>query len=469
MKIEQIYTGCLSQGAYYIHSDGEAAIIDPLREVAPYIERAERDGVVIKYIFETHFHADIVSGHVDLAQKTGATIVYGPTAETGFEAHIAKDGALLTLGKTQIKVLHTPGHTMESTCYLLVDESGKETALFSGDTLFIGDVGRPDLAVKTDLSKEDLAAHLYDSLRHKIMPLADDIVVYPAHGAGSACGKNMSKETFDTLGHQKQTNHALRADLTKEDFIQVVTYGLGTAPQYFPKNARLNKEGYGSIDRVYDQGLVGWSPAQLEALVNEKGALVLDTRSPQTFKEGFVPKAINIGIDGRYAPWVVALIGDLQQPIVLVAVAGREKEVISRLSRVGYDQILGYLEGGMAAWQATSKDVDAITSVSATALADLQVRNPDFQILDARNPKEYKSAHVIGAENFPLDDINKNLSKIDPSLPYYIHCAGGYRSMIMISILKARGFDQLIDIAGGFKAIAETPIPKTAFVCPSTL
>lgn len=469
MKIEQIYTGCLAQGAYYIQSEGEAAIIDPLREVAPYIERAEKDGVTIKYIFETHFHADFVSGHVDLAQKTGAIIVYGPNAETGFEAHVAKDGELLTIGNIQIKVLHTPGHTMESTSYLLLDEAGKATALFSGDTLFIGDVGRPDLAVKTDLSKEDLAGHLYDSLRNKIMPLANDIIVYPAHGAGSACGKNMSRETSDTLGNQKQTNYALRETMTKEEFIQEVTDGLGIAPQYFPKNALLNKEGYESIDTVYDQGLVALTPNQLEVLVNETSALVLDTRSPQTFKDGFIPNAINIGIDGSFAPWVGALIIDLQQPIVLITEEGREKEVITRLSRVGYDNVLGYLEGGIAAWKAAFKEVDTITSISANAFAERLASAPNLSVLDARKPNEYQSEHVVGAENFPLDHINNNLSQINPSTAYYIHCAGGYRSMIMSSILKARGFEQLIDIAGGFKAITETTVPKTAFICPSTL
>ena len=469
MKVEQIYTGCLAQGAYYIQSGKEAAIIDPLREVAPYMERAKKDGVTIKYIFETHFHADFVSGHVDLAKKTGATIVYGPNAETGFEAHIAKDGEVLTIGEVQVKVLHTPGHTMESTCYLLLDEEGKETALFSGDTLFIGDVGRPDLAVKTDLSREDLAAHLYDSLRNKIMPLSDEVIVYPAHGAGSACGKNMSKETSDTLGNQKQNNYALRADMSKEEFIKEVTDGLTIAPQYFPKNALMNKEGYESIDRVYDRGLVALEPNQLEALVNETGALVLDTRSPQVFKDGFIPNAVNIGIDGSFAPWVGALIIDLQQPIVLVTEEGREKEVITRLSRVGYDNVLGYLKGGIKAWKEASKELDTITSISAAEFAQIKEANADINILDARKPSEYQSEHVIGAENFPLDYINDNLSEIDKSTPYYIHCAGGYRSMIATSILKARGFENLVDVAGGFKAIAATNIPKSAFVCPSTL
>ena len=469
MKVEQIYTGCLAQGAYYIQSGKEAAIIDPLREVAPYMERAKKDGVTIKYIFETHFHADFVSGHVDLAKKTGATIVYGPNAETGFEAHIAKDGEVLTIGEVQVKVLHTPGHTMESTCYLLLDEEGKETALFSGDTLFIGDVGRPDLAVKTDLSREDLAAHLYDSLRNKIMPLSDEVIVYPARGAGSACGKNMSKETSDTLGNQKQNNYALRADMSKEEFIKEVTDGLTIAPQYFPKNALMNKEGYESIDRVYDRGLVALEPNQLEALVNETGALVLDTRSPQVFKDGFIPNAVNIGIDGSFAPWVGALIIDLQQPIVLVTEEGREKEVITRLSRVGYDNVLGYLKGGIKAWKEASKELDTITSISAAEFAQIKEANADINILDARKPSEYQSEHVIGAENFPLDYINDNLSEIDKSTPYYIHCAGGYRSMIATSILKARGFENLVDVAGGFKAIAATNIPKSAFVCPSTL
>lgn len=468
MKLEQIYTGCLAQGAYYIESKGEAVIIDPLRETKPYIERAEKDGAKIKYILETHFHADFVSGHVDLAQKTGATIVYGPNAETSFEAYIAKDAEILRVGAVEIKVLHTPGHTMESTSYLLLDENGKETALFSGDTLFIGDVGRPDLAVKTHLTREDLAAHLYDSLRHKIMPLPDEVTVYPAHGAGSACGKNMSKETFDTLGNQKATNYALRANMSKEEFVKEVTSGLSKAPQYFPKNVLMNKNGYESLDVVYKRGMVALSPDAFEAIANETAALILDTRAPQTFKDAFVPNSINIGIDGSFAPWVGALIVDLKQPIILVTDEGRAKEVVTRLARVGYDNVLGYLEGGLEAWKEAKKEVDQITSIAATNF-EQQLTKQSLNVLDVRKPNEYKSEHIVDAANFPLDYVNDNIETLDRDKTYHIHCAGGYRSMITSSILKARGFHNLVEIAGGFKAIAETGIPKTAFVCPSTL
>lgn len=468
MKIEQIYTGCLAQGAYYIESQGEAVIIDPLRETKPYIERAQKDGATIKYILETHFHADFVSGHVDLAQKTGATIVYGPNAETAFEAYIAQDEEILRVGEIGIKVLHTPGHTMESTSYLLLDANGKETALFSGDTLFIGDVGRPDLAVKTHLTREDLAGHLFDSLRHKIMPLPDDVIVYPAHGAGSACGKNMSKETFDTLGNQKATNYALRANMSKDEFIEEVTSGLTQAPQYFPKNALLNKNGYESIDTVFERGVVALSPNDFEGIANETGALILDTRAPQTFKDAFVPNSINIGIDGGFAPWVGALIIDLKQPIVLVTDEGRAKEVVTRLARVGYDNVLGYLEGGIEAWTKAGKEIDQITSISAQDL-EQELTNNELNVLDVRKPNEFKSEHIVGASNFPLDYINDNIDELNRDTTYHIHCAGGYRSMITSSILKARGFHNLVEIAGGFKAIAATEIPKTEFVCPTTL
>ena len=468
MKLEQIYTGCLAQGAYYIESKGEAIIIDPLRETTPYIERAEKDGAKIKYILETHFHADFVSGHVDLAQKTGATIVFGPNAETGFEAYVAKDDEILQLGDVQIKVLHTPGHTMESTSYLLIDEQGKETALFSGDTLFIGDVGRPDLAVKTHLTRADLAAHLYNSLRNKIMPLADDVIVYPAHGAGSACGKNMSSETFDTLGNQKATNYALRADMTQEEFIKEVTSGLSKPPQYFPKNVLMNRNGYESLDVVFERGIVALSPDAFEGIANETGALILDTRAPQVFKDAFVPNAINIGIDGSFAPWVGALIIDLKQPIILVTEKGREKEVVTRLARVGYDNVLGYLENGMEAWINSEKEIDQMISISATDFEQALVKG-DLNVLDARKPNEYLSEHIVVASNFPLDYINENIETLDKNKTYHIHCAGGYRSIITSSILKARGFHNLVDIAGGFEAISETAIPKTDFVCPSTL
>lgn len=468
MKLEQIYTGCLAQGAYYIESKGEAVIIDPLRETKPYIERAEKDGAVIKYILETHFHADFVSGHVDLAEKTGATIVYGPNAKTNFDSYTAKNNEVLQVGEITIKVLHTPGHTMESTCYLLFDEKGKEHALFSGDTLFIGDVGRPDLAVKTHLTKEDLAEHLFDSLRHQIMPLPDHVIVYPAHGAGSACGKNMSKETYDTLGNQKKNNYALRADMSKAEFVEKVITGLSKPPQYFPKNVLLNKGGYNSLDTIYDKGLIALSPAKLEEIVNEMGALVLDTRSPQDFKNNFIPNSINIGIDGSFAPWVGALIIDLKQPIVILTEAEREKEVITRLARVGYDNVLGYLDGGITSWIAASKETDSITSISALEL-EHQMKASTLSILDVRKPNEYLSEHLLNAQNFPLDFINDNMHLIDKTKTYHIYCAGGYRSMITTSILKSRGFDNLIDIAGGFKSIATTNIPMSEFVCPSTL
>ena len=470
MKIEQIYTGCLAQGAYYIESDGEAVVIDPLREVEPYLQKAERNGAKIKYVFETHFHADFVSGHVDLSKQAGAPIVYGPNANPSFEAIIAKDGQEFKLGKVTFKVLHTPGHTMESTCFLLRDEAEKDVALFSGDTLFIGDVGRPDLAQKAaHMTQEELAGTLYDSLRNKIMPLADDIIVYPAHGAGSACGKNMSKETTDTLAHQKQTNYALRAGMTKDEFIKEVTEGLTTPPAYFPLNVMLNKEGYESIDEVMKRGQHALSPDAFETAANETGAIVLDTRDPQTFAKGFIPNSINIGIDGSFAPWVGALIPDIKQQILLVTDKGREEEVITRLARVGYDYTIGYLEGGFEAWLKGDKEVDHIRTVSAGALAS-EIKAGNVKVLDVRNPGEFVSEHVEGAMNLPLDNINDHLASLDKDQTYYVHCAGGYRSMIFNSILKARGFDKLVDIQGGFTAIKDIgSIPVTDYVCPSTL
>ncbi|HEY1113502.1 MAG TPA: MBL fold metallo-hydrolase [Chitinophagaceae bacterium] len=470
MKIEQIYTGCLAQGAYYIESEGEAVVIDPLREVESYIQKAEADGAKIRYVFETHFHADFVSGHVDLSKKTGAPIVYGPTAQPGFPAHIAKDGEEFKVGNVTFKVLHTPGHTMESACYLLKDESGRDVALFSGDTLFIGDVGRPDLAQKAaSMTQEELAGTLYDSLRNKVMPLADDIIVYPAHGAGSACGKNMSKETTDTLGHQKQTNYALRANMTREEFIKEVTEGLATPPAYFPLNVMLNKQGYESIDEVMKRGQQALSPEGFEAAANETGALILDTRDPQVFAQGFIPNSINIGIDGSFAPWVGALIPDIKQQILLVADEGREEEVITRLARVGYDYTIGYLKGGFEAWRRAGKEVDTITSVTAEELAQ-KMKSEKVAVVDVRKAGEYQSEHVDGALHLPLDTINDHLAALDKEQPYYVHCAGGYRSMIFNSILKARGFSNLIDVKGGFKAIKEAgTIPVTDYVCPSTL
>jgi hydroxyacylglutathione hydrolase len=471
MIIEQIYTGCLAQGAYYIESNGEAVVIDPLREVEPYIQKASKNGAKIKFVLETHFHADFVSGHVDLSKKTGAPIVYGPTAKPGFDAIIATDGQEFNVGDLTIKVLHTPGHTMESTCYLLKDASGKDIGLFSGDTLFIGDVGRPDLAQKVvaDLTQEKLASYLYDSLRTKIMPLSDDITVYPAHGAGSACGKNMSKETTDTLGNQKKTNYALRADMTKEEFIKEVITGLVAPPAYFPLNVMMNIEGYDSIDTVLERGNQALSPEAFEAAANETGALVLDTRAPQTFAAGFVPNSINIGIDGQFAPWVGAMIPDIKQEILLVCEPGREEEVVTRLARVGYDHTIGYLEGGFEAWKKSGKEIDQIVSIDTAELSKRMQAN-NIEIIDVRKKSEYLSEHMVEAENAPLDFINDSMAQLDKNKTYYVHCAGGYRSMIFNSILRARGYDNLIDVKGGFKAIKESgSFQLTDYVCPSTL
>ncbi len=471
MKVEQIYTGCLAQGAYYIESNGEAVVIDPLREVEPYILKAKRNNATIKYVFETHFHADFVSGHLDLSKKTGATIVYGPNANPSFEAHIAKDGEEFKIGNVILKTLHTPGHTMESTSYLLKDEQGKEVALFSGDTLFIGDVGRPDLAQKlvSDLTQDKLAGYLFDSLRNKIMPLPDDITVYPAHGAGSACGKNMSKETTDTLGHQKETNYALRANMTKEEFIKEVTTGLVAPPAYFPLNVMLNIQGYESIDKVLERGQHALSPDAFEVAANETGALILDTRDPQTFAKGFVPNAINIGIDGSFAPWVGAMIPDIKQEILLITDEGREEEVITRLARVGYDFTIGYLKDGFNSWKNAGKEIDHIDSISAEELS--QIMNKEkVNVLDVRKKSEFQSEHIVDAENAPLDFINDSMAQIDKTKTYYVHCAGGYRSMIFNSILRARGFDNLVDVKGGFKDIKESGrFNVSEYLCPSTL
>ncbi|MDX2046101.1 MAG: MBL fold metallo-hydrolase [Chitinophagaceae bacterium] len=471
MKIEQIYTGCLAQGAYYIESEGEAVVVDPLREISSYLQKAETDGAKIKYVFETHFHADFVSGHVDLAKATGAKIVYGPTAEPGFNAYVAKDGEEFKVGKLTFKVLHTPGHTMESSCYLLKDEKGKDIGLFSGDTLFIGDVGRPDLAQKAaHLTQEELAGLLFDSLRKKIMPLNDDIIVYPAHGAGSACGKNMSKETTDTLGHQKKTNYALRVNMTREEFIKEVTTGLAAPPQYFPLNVMLNKQGYDSIEEVLKRGKHALSPAAFEAAANETGALILDTREAQAFAKGFIPNSINIGIDGSFAPWVGALIPDIKQQILIVADPGREEEVVTRLARVGYDYCIGYLEGGFDAWKKAGLETDSIQSISAAELADLVEKSGSVNILDVRKKSEYDSEHVMNAENAPLDYINESMLKADKNKKYYVHCAGGYRSMVFVSVLRARGYDKLVDVKGGFKAMKELGrFAITDYVCPTTL
>ncbi len=471
MNIEQIYTGCLAQGAYYIESNGEAVVIDPLREVDSYINKAANDHAKIKYVFETHFHADFVSGHVELSKKTGATIVYGPTANPKFDAHIATDGEEFKVGKLTFKVLHTPGHTIESSCYLLRDESGKDVALFSGDTLFIGDVGRPDLAQKAaHMTQEELAGTLFDSLRSKIMPLSDDIIVYPAHGAGSACGKNMSKETSDTLGHQKAVNYALRADMTKDEFVKEVTTGLMPPPAYFPLNVMLNKQGYESIDEVMKRGNIALSPDAFEAAANETGALILDTRDAQKFANGFIPNSINIGIDGNFAPWVGEMIPDIKQKILIVEEPGREEEVITRLARVGYDYTIGFLQGGMEAWRKAGKEVDKIDSITADQLATIMTADKNINLLDVRKQSEYDSEHVENAENASLDYINDSMLKVDKNKKYFVHCASGYRSMIFVSTLKARGYDNLVDVKGGFKAIKDSnKINTTDFVCPTTL
>ena len=468
MKIEQIYTGCLAQGAYYIESNGEAAIIDPLREVQPYIERAKSDNAKIKYIFETHFHADFVSGHVTLSKKTNAPIVFGPNAETSFDAIIAKDGQEFKIGDITIVVLHTPGHTMESTTYLLRDKNGKDHAIFSGDTLFLGDVGRPDLAqMAGSITVKDLAGFLYDSLRTKIMPLADDIIVYPAHGAGSACGKNLSKETVDTLGNQKQTNYALRADMTKDEFIDEVTDGLLPPPKYFPLNVKMNKEGYEDIDVVLKRGTQELSPDDFEAAANETDAIVLDVRHQDDFVNGHIPRSIFIGLDGSFAPWVGTLVADVKQPILLVIPKGREEETVTRLSRVGFDNTLGYLKGGFEAWKNTAKEYDTITSVTAETFKE-KLEKEKFPVFDVRRESEYLSEHVTNANITPLDTINNHLSEFPSEGNFYIHCAGGYRSVIASSILKSRGIHNLIDVKGGFKAIKEAGIDVTDQVCPTT-
>ncbi|MHB0754449.1 MBL fold metallo-hydrolase [Polaribacter sp. M15] len=467
MIIQQIYTGCLAQGAYYIESKGEVAIIDPLREVQDYINRAEKNGATIKYIFETHFHADFVSGHVTLAEKTGAKIVYGPSAKTNFDAVIAKDKQTFTLGDITITVLHTPGHTMESSCFLLKDENGKDHALFSGDTLFLGDVGRPDLAQKGNITERDLAGFLFDSLRTKVMTLPDDVIVYPAHGAGSACGKNLSKETVGTIGNQKETNYALRADMTKEEFINEVTDGLLPPPAYFPLNVKLNKEGYKDIDDVIKTSAKPLSVKEFELVANTTDAIVLDVRHQTEFVKGFIPQSIFIGLDGGFAPWVGALIKDIQQPILLVSPKGKEEEVITRLSRVGFDNVLGYLEGSFSSWQNAGKEIDALNSVSADILATKIKENA--QVFDVRKPGEYTSEHIKIAENTPLDFLNDHIAEFPEKENFYVHCAGGYRSVIAASILKSRGFHNVIDVAGGYAAIRDTNIERTETVCPSTL
>lgn len=464
MKIEQIYTGCLAEAAYYIESDGEVAIIDPLRETEPYIERATKSKAKIKYIFETHFHADFVSGHVDLAAKTGAKIIYGPNATASFNFHPGKDGEVFTLGKITITLLHTPGHTLESSTYLLKDEKGKPHCIFTGDTLFIGDVGRPDLAVKSNLTKEDLAGMLFDSLHTKIMNLPDEVIVYPAHGAGSACGKNMSQDTFSTLGEQKKSNYALKTQ-SKEEFVNELTSGIMPPPQYFAKNAMINKTGYDSYEEVLKRGTQPLSLDEFNQLVKE-GALIIDTRNKDIFVKGFVPNSMFIGLDGQFAVWAGALITDMKQKIVLVAEEGKESEAVMRLARVGYDFCLGFLKGGLKTWTDAGNPIDHIDTVSAEDMADLHPKG-NVKIMDVRKPSEYENNHIDGAVLFPLDFLNDHLHDLDKNQHYYIQCRSGYRSLIAISLLKQQGYSKLTDVLGGILALEKTSIPLTALACHS--
>jgi len=467
MKIEQIYTGCLAQGAYYITSNGEAAIIDPLREVQPYLDRLKRDKVKLKYIFETHFHADFVSGHLDLSKETEAPIVYGPTANPEFDCIIATDGQEFNIGNITLKASHTPGHTIESTTYLLVDEDGKKHAIFSGDTLFVGDVGRPDLAQKSaDMTQEQLAATLFHSLRDKIMPLPDDVILYPAHGAGSACGKNISKETVSTIGKEKETNYALRADMTEAEFIKELLDGLLPPPDYFGMNVAMNKNGYESFESVLNDGMISVSALDFEAVADKTGALILDTRKNSKFFKGFIPQSINIGLDGDFAPWVGTLIADVKQPLILVTEKGKEEESVTRLSRVGFDNVIGHLKNGFKTWKKTDKEIDTINRISAKTFAK-EVKIGESKIIDVRKENEYAAKHVEGAYSKPLAYINDWIKDVDPKEHFYIHCTGGYRSMIAASILKARGFRNFSEIKGGFDAIEKTSIPKSDFVCQS--
>ncbi len=470
MKIEQIYTGCISHAAYYLESNGEAAIFDPLREVQPYIDRATKDNAQIKYVFETHFHADFVSGHLDLAKKTGAQIVYGPTAKPGFEAIVAEDNQIFKVGNYTVKVIHTPGHTMESTTYLLIDENGKEHGIITGDTLFIGDVGRPDLAqhVIADLTEEKLAAHLFDSLRNKIMPLSDDLIVYPNHGAGSACGKMMSKETTDTLGNQKKFNYALRADMGKEEFIKSLLTGLTAPPGYFPKNVLMNIKGYESLDTIMERGKKPLNVNEFEVIATETMALVLDTRNAEDFAKGFIPNSINIALDGSFAMWVGEMIADIKQEILLVIYEGKEEEAIIRLSRVGYDNAIGYLKGGFDSWKNSGKETETINRITAEEFnRKYSAEKP--VVIDVRKKSEFDSQHVVDALNIPLNQINNHLAEFPKDQPFILNCAGGYRSMIAASLLKQRGFDNFTDVVGGFTEIAKTDVPKTNYVCPTTL
>ncbi|WP_340066779.1 MBL fold metallo-hydrolase [Ascidiimonas aurantiaca] len=470
MKVEQIYTGCLAHAAYYLESKGEAAVFDPLREVEPYLERAKKDNATIKYVFETHFHADFVSGHLDLRKKAGSEIVFGPTAKPGYEAIVASDGQIFEVGDYKVKVIHTPGHTMESTTYLLIDEEGKEHGIITGDTLFIGDVGRPDLAqhVVSELTEEKLAGHLYDSLRNKIMPLSDHLIIYPNHGAGSACGKMMSKETTDTLGHQKKVNYALNPELSKEEFVKVLLEGLTTPPGYFPQNVLMNIKGYESLDTIIERGTRPLSAEAFEAAANETRALMLDTRKAADFAKGFIPNSINIGLEGSFAQWVGEMIPDVKQQILLITDPGKEEEAITRLSRVGYDNTIGYLEGGFESWKKANKETDQVNRINAKKLETIY-KDEAPMVIDIRKKSEYDSEHLIEAVNVPLNEINTHLSEFPKDKPFVLHCGGGYRSMIAASILKQRGWDNFVDVEDGFDGISETSLPKSDYIAPTTM
>ena len=467
MKVEQIYTSCLSQGSYYIESNGQAAVIDPLREVGAYIEMAKERGAKIKYVFETHFHADFVSGHLSLAKKTGAQIIFGPTAKTDFKSIIAKDDQVFEIGGVSIKVLHTPGHTMESSCYLLINEKGEDKAIFSGDTLFLGDVGRPDLAQKSDITEQDLAGILFDSLRTKIMSLSDDVIVYPGHGAGSACGKNMSMETVGTIGYEKATNYALRPDMTKQEFVKELIDGILPPPDYFSENVRLNIQGTSSVDVVIEKAIKPLSVSAFKELLTKKNVIILDVRHQTEFVKGFIPDSIFIGIDGGFAPWVGAIIKTVETPIILVCDEDKLQETATRLSRVGFDNILGHLQDGINAWDINN--LHTIESVSAEKLACIYKQDNTINIIDVRKASEYNSQHINGAELTPLISMDKQYDKFTNSNKNFMHCAGGYRSVIAGSLLKKQGINNIINVEGGFSAIKETAIPLSDLICPTTL
>jgi len=456
MKIEQLYTKCLAEATYFIASNGEAAIIDPLREIAPYIAMAKKNAVTIKYIFLTHFHADFVSGHVDLAKETGATIVYGPTATADFEFHEGKDNEDFKLGDIRLRLLHTPGHTLESSSFLLFDELDNEHCLFTGDALFIGDVGRPDLAVSSSITKEDLAEKLYISLHEKIMKLPDHIIIYPNHGKGSACGKNMSNETFDTLANQKKVNYALNPDLSKEEFVNQILDGLTEPPQYFPKNALMNKRVNTPIKELLSNGMTAINANRFQEYSAIEDVLFLDVRSPKEFAEKHIYNSIFIGLDGTFAPWVGALIERINQPIILITPKGREEETVTRLSRIGYDNVLGYINGGVLAWEKEGLKVNELLSLEAN---DIELLDEDCSFLDVRRIGEYTDSCILNADHLPLNHINISAKDRDKNKEQFVYCAGGYRSVIAISILNKLGFKNLVNINGGFTEITKSNIP----------